>query len=87
MKLTEGLFSDSHELNQPPGTYRFAKNVLISNVLGAIENEPGFTNLGEILPGTPIGVIPLGTDFAVFCVDDDDIGYIGKIVLNTAKTV
>lgn len=72
MKLEKGLYSDSQEQDQPTGTYRFAKNIVESNVLGAKENEDGFVNLGEITPYTLIGVVPTGRSFVVFSTDNTD---------------
>lgn len=71
MKLTKGLFTDCAEADQPAGTYRFAKNTVNTNVLGALENEKGFTDLG-FLAGTtkkPIGIVQTGESIAVFCID------------------
>lgn len=77
MKNIEGLYTDCYERDQPEGTYRFAKNVTL-NTAGAIENELGFTNLGDIVPGSPIGVVTMGADATVFSTDGTT-GYIGKL--------
>lgn len=71
MKITKGLFTDCLEVDQPAGTYRFAKNTVNSNILGSLENEKGFLDLGYIAGTTkkPIGVVPTGESFVVFSYD------------------
>lgn len=66
MKLERGLFTDCAEIDQPGGTYRFAKNLVDGNTLGSKENEKGFTNLGIIAPYDIIGIVPTETSFVVF---------------------
>lgn len=77
MKLDKSLISDCQETDQPEGSYRFAKNILDSNVMGAKENEPGFTSLGIVAPYTIIGVIPTGESFVVFSTNNtnSEIGF------------
>jgi hypothetical protein len=72
MKFDKGLYTDSLEVNQPQGTYRFAKNIVDSNLLGIIENEDGFRELTDVLPYTLIGVIPIEDGAVVFTTDDTD---------------
>lgn len=80
MKNLKGLYTDCYEKDQPAGTYRFAKNLLLSNTLGAFENEPGMVAHANVVPGTAIvGIVPMGAEFAVFSRDTnlniDHIGY------------
>lgn len=64
--LEGGLYTDCAEVNQPTGTYRFAKGVVDGNTPGSKENEAGFTTFGIQVPYTVIGVIPIDTGFVVF---------------------
>ena len=41
MKFLRGLFQDTRPLDQPEGTYRDARNIVLSEELGAIVNEKG----------------------------------------------
>lgn len=66
MKLERGLYIDCAEVDQPEGTYRFAKNVVDGNTPGSKENEAGFTSLGIPAPYPVIGTIALDAGFAVF---------------------
>jgi len=77
MKYLKGMFSDSAEVDQPQGTYRFAKNIVDGNVAGSKENEEGFINAGIKAPYEIIGIIPVSTGFVVFSTDDVncEIGY------------
>lgn len=78
MGKLRGLFLDSAEIDTPPGMYRFAKNIVGTNNLGAIENEDGFKELGEYAPYTVIGFIPMVKSIAVFSTDnvDSEVGVI-----------
>ena len=40
-RFTKGLSKDTAPADQPPGTFRFARNVIINKVDGAISNEGG----------------------------------------------
>lgn len=71
MKL-KGLYLDSAEIDTPPGMYRFAKNIVATNTLQAIENEDGFKELDEYAPYTTIGFIPMVRSIAVFSTDNTD---------------
>ncbi len=72
MKHTRGMFVDCIEQDQPDGTYRFAKNIVDSNLQNVIENEDGFKQFSTIIPSghTVIGVIPIEDDFVLFTTDD-----------------
>lgn len=78
MKL-KNLRTDFHPLDQPEGTYRYAKNAVLTNTLGAIENEKGFFKHASVIPGTNIvGIIPMGMEFLIFSVHTGtDTSYIG----------
>lgn len=80
MKFLKGLYTDCSETDMPEGTYRHAKNIVDSNVLGAKENEDGFIDCGEQAPYTPIGIIVCERDFVVFSTDntDSEIGLVTR---------
>lgn len=80
MKFPLGLFTDSTETNQPEGTYRFAKNIIDSNVIDVKENEDGFVACGALAPYTVNGIIPVGEAFVVFSTDnvDSEIGLVER---------
>lgn len=80
MKFDKGLYTDCLEVDQPQGTYRHAKNIVDSNVLGVLENEDGFKSLTDILPYSLIGVVPVEDGFVVFTTDntDSEIGLVER---------
>lgn len=85
--FSKGLYTDCNEQDQPSGTYRFAKNMVDANTLGALENELGFANLGDIgVPGTVIGQISMGNSAAVFSVEGTN-SYIGYVTQQANKTL
>ena len=89
-RFTKGLSKDTAPADQPPGTFRFARNVIINKVDGAISNEGGnkiVTKIGRSLGSfqvadgyTVIGAIEITDDrivlFSVnkFVVMDPTIG-------------
>lgn len=79
-KFTKGMYMDSAEVDQPMGTYRYAKNIIDGNVAGAKENEDGFLNAGLLAPYDVIGIIPVDTGFTVFSTNDSncEIGYVER---------
>lgn len=42
MKLIKGLYTDCHPKDQPEGTYRYGKNIVLNKRLGAVGGEDGF---------------------------------------------
>ena len=63
MKFIKGLFKDTGLVDQPEGSWRHSKNILMNKVEGAICNESGtiafshgYTNY------TAIGAIPVTDD-------------------------
>jgi hypothetical protein len=71
MAWEKGLYQDSSESQQPEGTYRFAKNIIDSDVIGAKQNEPGFTALEQYATYKLIGNIPIdGNSVVLFSTDD-----------------
>ena len=71
-KFVKGLNKDAGKVDQPEGSYRYAKNVLSNETAGAISNEPGTsTRRGRLAAGQrAIGTIETTTDLIViFAVD------------------
>lgn len=83
----KGLYVDCSEVNQPPGSYRFAKNIVVDpNSFGIVENENGFTNLNELTPYTLIGVVPVTDNQVVVFSTDNTDSEIGIITLSSSGT-
>jgi len=57
MKTTKGLFTDTSLYDVPPGYLAFAKNVILTDKLGVIQNEKGFSLLSSIIDRQVIGVL------------------------------
>lgn len=68
MKSSKGLFSDTSIYDTPPGYLVFAKNLLLTDKLGVIENEPGFTKLSTITGGQVIGALGILDNTVVWLV-------------------
>jgi hypothetical protein len=81
MPFPRGVFTDSPESNQPEGSYRYARNIIDSNVLGVKENEDGFLGVGTLAPYTVIGIVPVEEAFVVFSTNDFDceIGLVERV--------
>lgn len=82
MKIDRGIFFDCSEVDQPPGTYRFAKNIVDTNLLGVKENEDGFTNLSTMTPYTFIGSVPVDDDNVVVFSTNNTDSEIGLVNLS-----
>jgi hypothetical protein len=80
MPFPKGVFTDSPESNQPEGSYRYARNIIDANVLGAKENEDGFLDAGTLAPYTVNGIIPVEDAFVVFSTDNvnSEIGLVER---------
>lgn len=83
LTLDKGIFTDCLEVSQPQGTYRFAKNIIDTNLLGVKENEDGFTNLSIMTPYTFIGAIPVNDDEVVVFSTNNTDSEIGLVNLTT----
>lgn len=89
MKYTRGLFTDCSVSDQPEGTYRHAKNIVITEELGAVKfSEEGFTE--QVISGLPdakiIGWFWIGGDWLIFQTDNVN-HYIGISAGNTYQSV
>tara|TARA_R110000822_G_scaffold47694_7_gene126329 strand:- start:2429 stop:7123 length:4695 start_codon:yes stop_codon:yes gene_type:complete len=65
-KFGKGLNRDSNPIDQPEGTWRYAKNAVVKKELGGISNESG-TSLSATGPTdyTFIGKIEISSDFVI----------------------
>jgi len=72
-KYVKGLNKDAAPVDQPEGTYRYAKNALSNETAGAISNEPGTRKAASLNPNSVIlGTIEITDDRVVmFQVDED----------------
>lgn len=72
-KFVKGLNKDAGHVDQPEGSYRYAKNILSNETAGAISNEPGTTQKDNIGGGYKvIGTIETTTDLVIiFAVDNN----------------
>ena len=68
-KFGKGLNRDSNPIDQPEGTWRYAKNAVVKKELGGISNESG-TSLSATGPTayTFIGKIEISSDFEFYSV-------------------
>ena len=74
-KYIKGLNKDTAPVDQPEGSYRYAKNMLSNETAGALSNEPGNTSVNSsIATGhRVIGSIEVTDDTVVlFTTDNDD---------------
>lgn len=84
MKFVNGLHTDNHPADQPEGTYRDARNVIINEKRGAISNEPGIVST-SLLPEDyhPIGHVVLPDNrIIVFSATQDGRSEIGVIQID-----
>lgn len=61
MKPTKGLYLDCLPEDQPEGTYRNARNILLGKLNNAVSNEDGLEKVAE-LPVTPVYVLAVDND-------------------------
>ena len=47
-RFTKGLVKDTGVADQPPGTWRFARNVIVNKIDGAVSNEGGNKSIRQI---------------------------------------
>ena len=65
-KYVKGLNKDAAPVDQPEGTYRYAKNALSNETAGAISNEPGTRRSGSLNTNSVIlGTIEITDDRVV----------------------
>ena len=73
-KYIKGLNKDTAPIDQPEGSYRYAKNVLSNETAGAISNEPGTSVINQVLDNNElvIGSIETTEDKVVLYTVDSD---------------
>ena len=79
-KYIQGLNKDTGLVDQPEGTYRYAKNALVSKTTGAIVNEHGTTaHVSVGVDQVVIGTIEI-TDgrIVIFTVGETDTSISGN---------
>ena len=69
-RFLKGLFKDMSHIDQPEGTWRYAKNAIINEKKGVISNEGGTELAGDIVSSAGItvkviGIIEVANDKAI----------------------
>lgn len=77
MKTTKGLYLDTAFADTPVGYLTFAKNILLTEKLGVIQNEKGFLHHVQV-PYTIIGVLPV-LNKTVFWSTNDSFSEVGVL--------
>ena len=77
-RFIKGLFKDTGHIDQPEGTYRHAKNMILNEKDGSVGNEGGTTLSGFIKGHAEDAGITTGAQ---------DFKVIGAIEVNDDKTV
>tara|TARA_R110002012_G_scaffold24825_2_gene82505 strand:+ start:1292 stop:8206 length:6915 start_codon:yes stop_codon:yes gene_type:complete len=72
-RFTKGLAKDTSPADQPPGTFRFARNTIINKVDGAISNEGGNKAVHKIGRHTGSGIADGYTVIGAIEITDDRI--------------
>lgn len=88
MKTTKGLFTDTIPNDTPPGYMTFAKNILLTEKLGIIQNEPGFEFIAN-LPYQPIGLLPVQNRIVVWGTNNSfsEIGVFNNLTNTYTKVI
>ena len=69
LRFIRGLFKDTSPIDQPMGTYRYAKNAVINDTSGSVSNEPGNKIVDSLPAGSiVIGTIPITDNRMVLCI-------------------
>ena len=78
-KFLKGLFKDTAPLDQPAGTWRYAKNMILNDTAGAVSNEGGNELSGYL--GDPV------VDSFYRTIGDPDAKLVGKVQVDNDKVV
>lgn len=71
MKPIYGLSKDTSPIDQPPGSYPHAENILITKLNQAVANEPGFASVFTKADYLLVGAIPVRDEaYVLFYVHD-----------------
>ena len=83
-RFLKGLFKDTGNIDQPQGTWRHARNMVLNDTEGAVSNEGGTTHTGS-LPGSIVS-----QDYKVIgTIEVDDnrvILFLADVVTTTTNT-
>jgi len=55
-RYIKGMYKDTSHVDQPEGTWRHAKNMVLNEIKGGISNEKGFTRFGQLNLNTNLGL-------------------------------
>ena len=84
-RFVKGIFKDTAHIDQPEGSWRYARNIIMTDKDGSISNEGGNTPMEKLLVPNPfiyggpnenlenylcIGVIPIDNDRMIFFLRD-----------------
>jgi hypothetical protein len=88
LRFIRGLFKDTSPIDQPMGTYRYAKNLILSDTTGALSNEPGTKAIAN-LPNNSIviGTIAITNNKIVLFIKYGPISEVGVYDGNTYEPV
>lgn len=91
LRFIRGLFKDTSHIDQPMGTYRFARNAAINSTSGAVSNEPGTVDVATLPAGSVVvGTIPITDNRIVLCIKhgvQSEIGIYGFGVYETVMAL
>ena len=84
-RFVKGIFKDTAHIDQPEGSWRYARNIIMTDKAGSISNEGGNTPMVKLLVPNPfiyggpnenlenylcLGVIPFDNDRMIFFLRD-----------------
>jgi hypothetical protein len=88
LRFIRGLFKDTSPIDQPMGTYRYAKNAVINDTSGSVSNEPGNKIVDSLPAGSiVIGTIPITDNRMVLCIKHGAQSEVGIYGFETYQTV
>lgn len=91
LRFIRGLFKDTSHIDQPMGTYRFARNAILNDTSGAVSNEPGTIDVATLPAGSVVvGTIPITDNRIVLCIKrgtQSEIGIYGFGVYETVMAL
>jgi hypothetical protein len=88
LRFIRGLFKDTSPIDQPMGTYRYAKNAVINDTSGSVSNEPGNKIVDSLPAGSiVIGTIPITDNRIVLCIKHGAQSEVGIYGSETYQTV
>ena len=74
-KLSKGLSRDSNPIDQPEGTWRYAKNALLKRDIGGLSNEAGIELQKSLGDKVCIGAIEVSeVQIIIFAVSPETAG-------------